>query len=104
MEWLGHARLKFTHAPATVKLKARDGTSTDLLRVCEESTPPCHLNPLLFNGDLQTMWTAVKNDGPPVFYKRKVFDAEDPIYKGTFAVDFVAEPFTETDSTLPSRT
>jgi uncharacterized protein len=104
MEWLGRARIKFTHAQTTVKLKAKDGTSTDLLRICEESTPPCHLNPLLFNGDLQTMWTAVKSDGPPVFYKRKVFDADDLAYEGTFAVDFVVNPYMESDSCLPPRT
>lgn len=91
-------------APEPLKLQTKDGTSTDLLQICKESTPPCRLNPLLFNGHLQTMWTAVKNDGPPVFYKRKIFEAEDPTYEGTFAVDFVAEPFTETDSTLPPRT
>jgi uncharacterized protein len=104
MEWLGHARISFTNASKPLKLQAKDGTSTDLLQICKESTPPCRLNPLLFNGHLQTMWTAVKNDGPPVFYKRKIFEAEDPAYKGTFAVDFVAEPFTDTDSTLPPRT
>jgi alpha/beta hydrolase fold len=104
MEWLGHARIKFSHAKSTLKLNAQDGTSTDLLRICEESTPPCRLNPLLFNGHLQTMWTAVKNDGPPVFYKRKVFDAEDPAYEGTFAVDFAVDPFLESDKSLPPRT
>lgn len=104
MEYLGHARVKFTHSPTTVKLRAKDGTSTDLLRICEDSTPPCHLNPLLFNGDLQTMWTAVKNDGPPVFYKRKVFDADDLAYEGTFAVDFVVNPYNESDISLPPRT
>ncbi|RDW70186.1 alpha hydrolase-3 [Coleophoma crateriformis] len=50
------------------------------------------------------MWTAMKFEGPPVFYKRKVFDAENPTYHGTFAVDFVVEPYTDTDNTLPPRT
>jgi len=95
----------FSLMPKTLlKLKAKDGTPTDLLRICQESTPPCRLNPLLFNGHLQTMWTAVKNDGPPVFYKRKIFEAEDPAYEGTFAVDFAVEPFSESDSTLHPRT
>ncbi len=103
-EWLGYARIAFTHARTPLKLKTKDGSETDLLRLCEESTPPCRLNPFLFNGHLQTIWTTVKDDGPPVFYKRKIFDAEDPVYEGTFAVDFVVEPFLESDASLPVRT
>jgi predicted alpha/beta-fold hydrolase len=104
MEWLGHAKISFTHSPNPLALKTKDGSSTDLLKVCEESTPPCRLNPLLFNGHLQTIWTAMKYDGPPVHYKRKIFEAEDPAYQGTFAVDFVADPSLESDDTLPIRT
>ncbi|TVY20148.1 putative esterase [Lachnellula arida] len=104
MEWLGHAKTTFTHSPTTLNLKKKDGSSTDLLAICQESTPPCRLNPFLFNGHVQTMLTAVKVDGPPIFYKRKVFDAEDPAYEGTFAVDFVVKKYTESDDALPIRT
>ncbi|KAG9232470.1 Alpha/Beta hydrolase protein [Amylocarpus encephaloides] len=104
MEWLGHATTRFTHSPTPLSLKKNDGSSTDLLRVCEESTPPCRLNPLLFNGHLQTFKTAFEGDGPPVFYKRKVFEAEDPVYEGSFAVDFVVPPNTDVDESLPIRT
>lgn len=104
MDWLGHAKINFTHASSPVALKERDGAQTDLLKICEKITPPCHMNPLLFNGHLQTMWTATKQHGPPVYYRRKVFDADDKAFEGTFAVDFVAQPFEETDSTLPPRT
>ncbi|RDW89448.1 alpha hydrolase-22 [Coleophoma cylindrospora] len=104
MEWLGHASINFIHCPDPLPLKTKEGKTTDLLTICEESTPPCRLNPLLFNGHLQTMWTVMKFAGPPVFYKRKIFDAEDPTYHGTFAVDFVVEPYTDTDDTLPIRT
>lgn len=104
MEWLGHASLVFTHSLNTLPLKKKDGSSTDLLKVCKESTPPCQLNPLLFNGHLQTMWTAVKNDGPAIYYRRKLFQADDSAYQGDFAVDFVVEPFSGSDSTLPIRT
>ena len=104
MEWLGHAKTTFTHCPIPLELKTKDGSTTDLLRICEESTPPCRLNPLLFNGHLQTMWTAIKNDGPKVYYKRKIFEAEDSNYEGSFAVDFVVKPFSESDDTLPIRT
>lgn len=104
MEWLGHATTTFTHSANPLALTRKDGLSTDLLSVCEESTPPCRLNPLLFNGHLQTMWTVIKNDGPPIFYKRKIFEAEDPAYAGSFAVDFVVPTFQEKDETLPIRT
>lgn len=104
MEWLGRASINFIHCPDPVPLKTKEGSTTNLLAICKESTPPCHLNPFLFNGHLQTMWTAMKYDGPPVYYKRKVFEAEDPTYHGTFAVDFVVEPYPDTDSTLPPRT
>jgi predicted alpha/beta-fold hydrolase len=104
MEWLGHAKIKFTHSPTPLTLNNKDGTTTDLLKICEESTPPCQLNPFLFNGHVQTMMTAVKNDGPPVFYKRKVFDAEEAMYEGTFAVDFVVQPNEDVDDRLPIRT
>jgi len=59
---------------------------------------------LLFNGHLQTCWTAIKNDGPPLHYKRKIFEAENPTYKGSYCVDFVTQPSSESDPTLPIRT
>jgi uncharacterized protein len=104
MEWLGIAKTTFTHSTAPLVLQKNDGSSTDLATICKASTPPCRLNPLLFNGHLQTMWTAVKQEGPPVYYKRKLFQAENQTYHGSFAVDFVTRPFSESDDTLPPRT
>jgi len=101
MEWLGHAKTTFTHSPKPLHLQKKDGSSTDLLKICQEA---CRLNPLLFNGHLQTMWTVLKTDGPPIHYKRKIFEAEDAAYEGSFAVDFVVKPFSETDDSLPIRT
>lgn len=104
MDWLGVSKIKQHSSSNTVTFQQTDGTVTSLRQICEDETPPCHLNPFLFNGDVQTMWTAVKSDGPPVYYKRKVFDGEDPDYEGTFAVDFVSPKFSESDDTLPPRT
>jgi predicted alpha/beta-fold hydrolase len=104
MEWLGFADIEFTHAPSPRTVREKDGNVTDLLSICEKTTPPCHLNPLLFNGHLQTMWTATKPAGPKVWYKRKIFEADHKTYRGTFAVDFVVEPFEEEDPTLCRRT
>jgi predicted alpha/beta-fold hydrolase len=104
MDWFGRAKVAFTHAPSPLPLQRKDGSATDLLKVCEASTPPCQLNPLLFNGDLQTMWTAVKEHGPPVYYRRRVFDADHKTYKGTFTVDFTVPPHQDVDDSLPPRT
>ncbi|KAF5709858.1 embryogenesis abundant [Fusarium mundagurra] len=105
MEWLGHAELNFTHAPSPRKVQEKDGNVTDLLSICEKATPPCRLNPLLFNGHLQTMWTATKPAGPKIYYKRKIFDADHKIYHGTFAVDLAVEPFeAPEDPSLSRRT
>lgn len=104
MEWLGRAKIEFTHSPAPRAIKEKDGRDTDLLKICEATTPPCHLNPLLFNGHIQTMWTATKPSGPPVFYRRRVFEADHETYKGSYAVDFAVEPFEGSDPALPRRT
>lgn len=104
MEWLGRARIDFIHSPAPRTVKQKDGTETDLLRICEQVTPPCHLNPLLFNGHMQAMWTATKPPGPKVYYRRKLFQADHKKYRGTFAVDFAVEPFDDVDDSLPRRT
>lgn len=104
MEWFGHAKIEFTHAPSPRALKGKNGEETDLLKIVAKTTPPCQLNPLLFNGHVQTMWTATKPHGPPVYYRRKLFKAEQETYQGTFAVDFVVEPFEESDPDLPRRT
>ncbi|CAM1508286.1 Fc.00g051340.m01.CDS01 [Cosmosporella sp. VM-42] len=100
MEWLGRADINFTHAPSPRTVREKDGTETDLLKILEKATPPCNLNPLLFNGHLQTWWTATKPAGPKVYYKRKIFNADHKTYQGTFAVDFVVDPFEESDPTL----
>ncbi|KAL2197323.1 Alpha/Beta hydrolase protein [Corynascus similis CBS 632.67] len=104
MDWFGRAKIAFTHSPSPLTLQRKDGTTTDLLKVCEASTPPCQLNPLLFNGNIQTMWTAVKEHGPPIYYRRKIFDADHKTYTGTFTVDFAVDPHTDVDEELPPRT
>ena len=106
LSWMiGHARTTFHHSTSTVDLPLRSGKTIDLATLCEEVTPPCKLNPFLFNGHLQTAWTAVKDAGPPISYKRKIFSAEDPRFAGTFAVDFVVSAAPEEpNDALPPRT
>lgn len=64
MEWLGHAKIGFINSPNPISIKSKDGSTTDLLKICEESTPPCRLNPLLFNGN-KLIWEI--NIQVPVF-------------------------------------
>lgn len=102
---IGRPRVSFYHAPETARLKTKTGKDVSLSDLCESVTPPCHLNPLLFNGHLQTFWTAVKSQDIPIHYKRKIFEAEDPTFKGSYTVDFVSHsPSSEPDSSLPPRT
>ncbi|KAI0005171.1 AB-hydrolase YheT [Xylariaceae sp. FL0662B] len=113
MEWLGRAKIEFTTSPTPLALREKDGTPTDLLKICESAVPPCQLNPLLFNGHAQTMWTAAKAHGPPLHYKRKIFEADHAEFNGSFAVDFAVAPpppsssssdAERPDASLPSRT
>lgn len=101
---LWYSKISFYHHPKPVILETKDGQKSDLLEFTRSTTPPCSLNPFLFNGHLQTFWTAVKSLDIPIYYKRKVFEAEDPTYAGSFAVDFVVKPNQDVDQDLPPRT
>ncbi|TID20296.1 alpha/beta fold family hydrolase [Venturia nashicola] len=110
--WLGRSKMYFDAAERTIPIPLLaattqpetnhdnssstdspiDGTNTQsFLDLCKQATPPCHLNPLLFNGHVQTFWTAVKGVDIPITYKRKIFESKSTVYGngGTFAVDFV---------------
>ena len=112
LSWLlGHARISFHHHSKTRSLTLQSGQEASLADLIKSVTPPCNLNPFLFNGHLQTFWTAYKEAGPPIIYKRRIFSADDPRFAGTFSVDFVqtsAAPSgtekTTVDDSLPPRT
>ena len=104
MDWFGRASIHFTHSASPLTLKRKDGSNTDLLQLCQKATPACQLNPLLFNGHLQTMWTVVKSEGPRAHYRRKIFQADHKTYRGSFAVDFAVASHHDADETLPPRT
>lgn len=73
--------------------KSKKG-QVSLVKLCRDSIPSrCSPNRLLFNGHLQTIWTVLKSHDVPVYYKRKVFESNDDIYPGHFAVDFVVPPY-----------
>lgn len=108
MNWwrlFGYANTSFHHSPNPIELESLpDRKRINMADLCKAVTPTCRLNPFLFNGHLQTFWTAVKSQDIPIYYKRKVFEAEDPAFAGIFAVDFVVSPYHETDESLPPRT
>ncbi|KAJ4536888.1 hypothetical protein HRR80_003794 [Exophiala dermatitidis] len=99
---MGHAR--FWHSTKSLRLKTKDGRVVSLADMCKSIVPPCRLHPLLFNGHLQTMWTVLTRENVPIYYKRRLFDHEDPLYTGQFAVDFVTAPYNRSDPSLPERT
>ncbi|OJJ81936.1 putative hydrolase, alpha/beta fold family [Aspergillus glaucus CBS 516.65] len=101
LSWLRpRGRISFYHAKDNSLLLTRKSekpgaeekvTFTD---ICREATPAkCNLNPFLFNGHLQTAYTAIKYDGVPVYYKRTMFESDSPAFSGQFAMDFVVEPY-----------
>lgn len=120
-----NGRISFFHSKENrlflTKISDQSGSKEKIALpdLCRAATPStCHLNPLLFNGHLQTAWTTVKNYDIPIYYKRKMFESDNPMYSGQFAVDFVVEPYETPDddevtdkarkytlpSGLPSRT
>jgi predicted alpha/beta-fold hydrolase len=101
---VGRAKTTFYHAQQGLTLRTKDGRNISFPDLCKAVVPPCHLNPFIFNGHLQTMWTVIKSQDVPIYYKRKIFENEDPTYTGTFAVDFVVRPYEGEDISLPSRT
>lgn len=100
LSWLRPTgRITFYHAKDNRLLltkASKSGTKeqTSLVDICQEATPEtCNLNPLLFNGHLQTAWTTLKHDNVPVYYKRKMFESDSPMFSGSYAIDFVVRPY-----------
>ena len=78
----------------TKKSGNKEKEKVSLVDVCKTATPStCNLNPFLFNGHLQTMWTVVDSSDVPIYYKRKIFKSDIPTLEGQFAVDFVVDPY-----------
>lgn len=105
--------MTFHAAESTINISLKNKSEDEhapaqsLLEVTKNVIPLCRLNPFLFNGHLQTFWTAVKPYDIPITYQRKVFDSDCKNYPGTFAVDFVVDPtdpVAPMDETLPPRT
>ncbi|KAF7186559.1 putative esterase [Pseudocercospora fuligena] len=95
----GSCTTTYTHSEEPLLLQTRDGPQRALPEICKDVIPPCTLNPFLFNGHLQTAWTAVKAAGPAIHYKRRVFEQEDEGFKGHFTVDIVVKPPEESTKT-----
>jgi len=93
--WPGACSTTFTHSEDPLVLPTKSGPSRAFPELIKDITPPCNLNPFLFNGHLQTAWTAVKSDGPPIHYKRRTFESESAGVEGHFSVDFVVAPPSE---------
>ncbi|ORY15457.1 Alpha/Beta hydrolase protein [Clohesyomyces aquaticus] len=105
MSWLlGHGKTFYTHHSSPISLTTTSGSQITLSELSKFAIPPCRLNPLLFNGHLQTFWTAVKDAGPTIHYKRQYFQSIHTVYPGQFAIDFVVPESSLPDPELPERT
>ncbi|PYH98863.1 AB-hydrolase YheT [Aspergillus ellipticus CBS 707.79] len=99
--WLRpNGRIAYYHAKDNNLLLAKKSgkpgatEQVTLADICRDATPEnCQLNPFLFNGHLQTAWTIYKHDPVPVYYKRWMFEADNPMFSGHFAIDFVVDPY-----------
>jgi predicted alpha/beta-fold hydrolase len=100
----GRATTAYYHARNSLQIRLMNGERTSFADLCKSVMPPCNLNPFIFNGHLQTMWTVLQSEDIPVYYKRHIFENEDPIYTGSYAVDFVVRPYEGADPSLPERT
>lgn len=87
--WPGACDITYTHSAEPLTLPTKSGPSRALPSLIADAVPPCNLNPFLPNGHLQTFWTAMKFDGPPIHYKRRTFAASQDSFAGHFTVDFV---------------
>ena len=103
----------FYHSPVSVDLKRKASETTkhkvskiSMAELCTSSIPAtCPLNPLLFNGHLQTAWAAIQNPEATIYYKRKTFESNHFDYNGQFSVDFVVPLYQVAPSdSLPERT
>ena len=96
------SKVAFHHSPSTLtfsrqKSESHKGSATiSLSDICKASIPPCSLSPILFNGHLHTVWTALSYASTPIWYKRKIFVSDDPIQNGQFCVDFVVNSLVNT--------
>lgn len=94
-------------SPTPIHLTTKSGSTTTLPTLASQSVTPFKAHPLLFNGHLQTAWTVATKTDIPVSYGRKLLSGRDG---GTFAVDFVVQPFEASDyppeatDGLPPRT
>ncbi|KAL1972534.1 hypothetical protein VTN31DRAFT_6948 [Thermomyces dupontii] len=115
LAWLSSGKIALHHSQHQQLLLKKKGAGDDdnkdnitLAELCRKATPEtCKLNPFLFNGHLQTSWTTVQAAEIPIFYKRKIFQADDSNFEGHFAVDFVVPPYdmpTSDEATDKDRT
>ena len=98
------ATISFCHSDNTVLLSTKDKSNITISDLCKSVTPPCNLSLLLFNGHLQTIWSAIKQKDLHIIYKRKIFEVDDHRYAGSFAVDFVVHHNSVKREDLPERT
>ena len=62
---LGFAKLKYWHSKNSLTLNLKGGGTTTVADLCKSLIPSCRLNPFIFNGHLQTLWTQIDDRDVP---------------------------------------
>ncbi|KAH8810971.1 Alpha/Beta hydrolase protein [Xylogone sp. PMI_703] len=108
LNWIkGRTDTAFHHSEKLSPILAtKRQVDTDWHSFCKDVIPPCHLNPWLFNGHLQTFAAFFDNANSdiPIYYKRWIFQQEIELFRGEFAIDFVVGPNNDHEDNLPSHT
>lgn len=113
MNLLGLGSVEYTSSKKTVDLVLKstgnvDEKTVSLRTLVEGVVPPVRLNPIMFNGHIQTIYVSTnRGQRADIHYKRKIFTSNHTSFPGEFAVDFVvptpADPQPR-DRSLPART
>ena len=97
--YLGNPRrrqVSLTHTQDNQLLlrKTHSKENISLIDLCKTTTPStCNLNHFLFNGHMQTIRTVFETRDVPIYYKRKIFESDNPALGGQFSVDFVVDAY-----------
>jgi uncharacterized protein len=105
--WSRHkvdVKATITHGKSSVRIQRKGGETTTFSEICRTYCSTSWPAQRLFNGHLHSIWNVTGSAEKSIFYKRRIFEHEDPRYPGTFAVDFVTALQQAADARLPPRT
>lgn len=100
----GRSDIVFHHHPSSLNLTQKNGRLINWAVVCKNAIPPSYTRPILFNGHVQTIRILLDKPKLPIHYKRWIFQQNNSLFQGEFAVDFVIKPNQDTEDQYPHPT